>query len=315
MIENRLAKITSGLWVWLCLTIGGAGIATAQPAVGETVRPIQVKHLADIRQDFNQPTEVAVGPDSRLYVLDGANHQVKMFDAKWRYIGAIGRQGREAGQFHSPVGIDIDEAGRIYVADTGNQRIQIFGRTGKFQRQIDLKPWQSRPVEVEARQGGKRIYVSDARNHQVMVFAADGSLTARWGRMGNQKGQLRFPGMMAARDGDDLYVVDILNGRVQVFDAGGGNPRQISQLGVLPGQLYRPKGIALDGDGGVYISDSYTGVIQVFEPTGRFRGILASPDGPGHLRLVTPLGIAIDSDKRLYVVQSTLNMVSVYALQ
>jgi DNA-binding beta-propeller fold protein YncE len=279
----------------------------------EVINHIRVEHVADIRGDFNQPSEVAVGKDGTVYILDGANNQIKLFNQEWEFVRAIGRAGEGNGEFRSPVGMDIDERGLVFVADTGNQRIQVFSGTGKYLRKIDLARWKARPVEVKSFHNGRRIYVSDAENHRILCFNSDGSFDFSWGDMGEQLGELRFPGIMALDENGDIYVVDILNGRVQIFSSLGKDPRQIGELGVLPGQLFRPKGIAIDDRTRIYVSDSYTGIIQVFGRSGKMLGIL-SGQGDALLRLTTPVGMAIDAKGRLYVVQSTLNKVSVFKL-
>ena len=303
-------KLCAGiLWLSVCWII----FAPAEAGSKEVIRPIGVEHVMDIRHDFNQPTEVAIGKKGRVYILDGANNQLKIFNSKGVFDQAIGRAGEGNGEFLGPVGMDIDERGHVYVADTGNRRIQIFNGTGDYLRKIDLTRWQARPVEVKVLQGTNRIYVCDADNHRILCFNPDGSFRFAWGELGERPGDLRFPGTMAVDRNGEIYVVDILNGRVQVFDSMGKNPRQIGELGVLPGQLFRPKGIAIDDRSRIYVSDSYTGVIQVFDQAGQLRGILAG-ENEAFLRLTTPLGMAIDAGRRLFVVQSTLNMVSVFRL-
>jgi DNA-binding beta-propeller fold protein YncE len=294
-------------WLGLCWIF----FPSVAVSSNEKITYIRVEHVTDIRRDFNQPSEVAVGKRGRVFVLDGANNQVKIFDPKGVFESAIGRAGEGNGEFRHPVGMDIDEQGHVYVADTGNQRIQIFNDNGKYLRKIDLTPWKARPVEVKALKGINRIYVSDANNHQVLCFKSDGVFNFSWGDLGDKLGELRFPGMTAVDQNGDIYIVDILNGRVQIFNSQGKNPRQISELGVLPGQLFRPKGIVIDNRSYIYVSDSYTGIIQVFDKTGKLRGIL-SEDMDAYLRLTTPVGMAIDAKGRLYVVQSSLNKVSVY---
>lgn len=277
----------------------------------QEINHIQVEHVLDIRGDFNQPTEVVVGKKGRIYVLDGANNQVKVFSPEGKFVRAFGSFGKRDGELHYPVGIDIDEQENVYVADTGNRRIQIFDGMGRYVRKIDLSPWKARPVAVKGNKGSGLVYVSDADNHQILCFQRDGSFNVSWGDLGEQPGEFRFPGMTAVDPYGDVYVVDILNGRVQIFSALGKNPRQIGELGVLSGQLFRPKGIAIDDRSFIYVSDSYTGLIQVFDKAGKLHGIL-SVEADTLLRLTTPLGLAFDSNRRLYVVQSTLNKVSVF---
>ena len=297
------------LFILICLALS-APLAL----YGQEIKHIRVEHVLDIFGDFNQPTEVAVGMNGNVYVLDGANNKVKIFTRNGKLIRSVGRSGKGEGEFGYPVGMDVDAQGDIYIADTGNRRIQKLDPKGKYLSKIDLSRWHARPVAVKVNGSTHLIYVSDANNHQILCFNNDGTFKFSWGGLGEETGQFRFPGMTAIDKNGDFYVVDILNGRVQVFSAQGKHPRPISELGVLPGQLFRPKGIAVDHRFLIYVSDSYTGIIQVFDKSGKFHGIL-STDAETFLRLTTPLGLAFDAMGRLYVVQTTLNKVSVFALR
>jgi tripartite motif-containing protein 71 len=298
---------------WLFILICLALSAPLGPYCQE-INYIPVTHVLDIYGDFNQPTEVAVGMNGNVYVLDGANNKVKIFTRNGKFLRSVGRIGKGEGEFDYPVGMDIDALGDIYIADTGNRRIQVLDPKGNYLSKIDLSRWHARPVAVKVNESTHHIYVSDANNHQILCFNKDGTFKFSWGGLGEETGQFRFPGMTAIDPNGDFYVVDILNGRVQVFSAAGKHPRQISELGVSPGQLFRPKGIAVDHRFLIYVSDSYTGIIQVFDKSGKFHGIL-STDAETFLRLTTPLGLAFDAMGRLYVVQTTLNKVSVFALR
>lgn len=305
---SHTKRNSCGVWffIFICLALSAPLELYCQE-----IKHIRVKHVLDIRGDFNQPTDIVVGQKGRIYVLDGANNQVKIFNQNGKSIRVFGNFGEKDGEFHHPVGIDLDEHENVYVADTGNRRVQVFDRHGRYLRKIDLSQWNARPVEVKVHAKSGHLYVSDANNHQILCFKKDGSFNFSWGDLGERLGEFRFPGMTAVDSKGDIYVVDILNGRVQIFNALGKNPRQIGELGVLPGQLFRPKGVAVDDRSFIYVSDSYTGLIQVFDKAGKFHGIL-SAGADALLRLTTPLGLAFDSNRRLYVVQSTLNTVSIF---
>jgi DNA-binding beta-propeller fold protein YncE len=283
----------------------------AKHAVADEVRHIQVEHLRDISGDFNQPTEIAVSDTGHIFILDGANDHVVVFNQDGKMLYQFGKQGEQAGEIKDAVGLCLDHNQNVYVADTGNQRIGIFDTLGNYIRKIDLTSWAARPVNVKVAEKTGRIYVSDAQNHKILCFNLDGVFKFAWGSYGKNFGEFKFPGMSCIDDSGNLLVVDILNGRIQIFNPDGKNPRQLSTLGILPGQLFRPKGIVIDDQSRIFVSDSYTGIIQIFNPDGSLYGILSL--GPSEfLRLTTPLGMAFDKKGRFYVVQSTMNIISVY---
>ncbi len=318
---KRLVKLIDSIAtgrVLLSVCLAAVALAVGNtPAQGadKAFRYLAVRHIQDISGDFNQPTEVAVSKAGRIYVLDGANNKVKIFNQQGELLLSFGSPGSEAGEFRQPVGLDLDARENIYVADTGNQRIQVFDRHGSYIRMIDLAAEKVRPVEVELSPQGDRLYISDARNHQILCYNLDGSQAFTWGRQGKLPGEFTYPGMADTDVKGNIHVVDILNGRLQIFDQKGENPREVGGFGITPGKLFRPKGIVVDRQSQVYVSDSYTGVIQVFDNKGKLIGIL-SEDMRKPLRLTTPLGMALDAEKGyLYVVETEENKVSVFELR
>ena len=87
---------------------------------------------------LNQPTAVSVGSDNRIYVLDGVNNRVAIFDIDGKYLFSFGSEGSGKGEFNLPVGMTLDKNNDVYVADTRNHRIQVFNSEGKFNRLFKL---------------------------------------------------------------------------------------------------------------------------------------------------------------------------------
>jgi hypothetical protein len=52
-----------------------------------------LRHLFDLEHGFLQPSDVAVGMNHRIYVLDGVNNQVKVFDEKGAFLFSFRQQG------------------------------------------------------------------------------------------------------------------------------------------------------------------------------------------------------------------------------
>ncbi len=290
--------------------------AAAIPRAG--IPTADIRHLFDITgKDDNQlslPTDVAVGKDDRVYVVDGGNHRIVAFNQKGKQIFTFGKKGASEGQFNGPVGIGTDGKGLVYVADTGNHRIQVFDPDGRFRFSFPVIDGDLpvRPIDVAADSSGTKIYVSGNNNHKIMAYTSSGRLSRKWGGNGESGGLFRYPASVVVAPQGDLYVADVLNSRIQGFDGDGDLLIQVGAWGVLPGQLFRPKGVAVDGKQHIYISDSYMDVVQVFDSEGRFLHVLGLGGKPQ--RFVSAGGIAIDRNNRLYTAEVLNNKISVYSL-
>lgn len=100
---------------------------------------------------FNQPNDVAIGPDGSIYVSDGHNAQgmttnqamaegrangdtsrIMKFAPDGTFIKQWGEIGVRHGEFRTPHAILFDSQGRLWVADRGNHRIEIFDQEGNY---------------------------------------------------------------------------------------------------------------------------------------------------------------------------------------
>ena len=260
---------------------------------------------------LEQPTDAAVGRDGSVYVMDGVNSRVAVFDGKGRLLFSFGSRGRGAGEFSMPVGIDVSPDGNVIVADTGNHRIQVFSREGSFLWSFPLQSGpRGDPTDVCAQETGDVFYVCDNDNHQVHAYTPRGESLQILGKRGEDLGAFRYPATVTLDRKNNVYVVDALNARVQVFDSQGRVLRQISEWGNSPGKLLRPKGVAVDEDGRVFVSDSQTGRVQVFSSQGAYVGFVADDTGEV-LSFVTPTNIVFDDDGRFYVVETRANRIRV----
>lgn len=97
---------------------------------GEKVRTMGTRG-ADPGQ-FNFPTNLGVGPDGNLYVVDMLNFRIQVFDADGQVVTMFGQPGAgEPGTFDKAKGIGFDAFGNIYVSDSQQGTVQIFN--AKFQ--------------------------------------------------------------------------------------------------------------------------------------------------------------------------------------
>ncbi len=262
---------------------------------------------------FSMPTDCAVGRDGSLYVLDGVNHRVVVYDAEGRFCSQFGTQGNGPGQFKFPLGITIAQSGKVFVADSGNGRFQVFSRAGEFVEAVSLPKTASHmpndPSDLIVDDTLNRLYVVDNDNHKLHVYDLQAHrFVDVWGGPGQGRLQFRYPFLMDISDQGYLFVVEPINTRVQVLSSKGKFVSFVGQWGVKRGQLFRPKGVAVVGRR-VYVTDSYLGRVQMFDMRGEFLGMLSDATGKA-IALTTPTGITADiPNKRLYVVELKVNRV------
>ncbi len=302
-----------------CLTVLllGSPALAAEKTIHKPAIPYQkvrvLHHLSSWNNDsLSLPTDVAVYR-KRVYVVDGGNSRIVVFDKLGNFQFLFAAEGHQPGQLYYPVGIGVDGKGWLYVADRGNQRIQIFDEEGKFVSGFTLryKGKPVSPIDVAPSHSGNELYVSVNDNHRLMVFSRKGKLLRMWGKNGMSSGEFRYPASVLLTPEGLVAVVDVLNTRVQLFTHDGDFVREIGGWGVLPGQLVRPKGVAIDKQNRVYVSESYMDLVQSYTDEGRFLKVL-KPDTQD--QLTTPAGIAIDQQNHLYVSEILKNRITVMQL-
>lgn len=82
--------------------------------------------------EFYQPTNISIGPDGNVYVVDANNFRVQRFTSDGRFIRNYGKAGDDLGTFARPKGIALDRAGRVYVGDSAFNNVQVFDPSGRL---------------------------------------------------------------------------------------------------------------------------------------------------------------------------------------
>ncbi|WP_298868983.1 peptidyl-alpha-hydroxyglycine alpha-amidating lyase family protein [uncultured Gimesia sp.] len=160
---------------------------------------------------FNQPTDVAFGPQGEIYVADGyGNSRVMKFAANGRFLNKWGQPGKGRGEFDLPHSIVIDAKGRVLVGDRENDCVQIFDTEGKL-----LEVWPGfAPYGMEFDAKGT-LFVADGRANKVLQLNSSGKVINSWGRKGAGPGEFNLPHMLAADSDGNLYIAEIGGRRFQ----------------------------------------------------------------------------------------------------
>ena len=98
--------------------------------------------------------DVVVGPDGSVFVSDGGNARILIFDANGQWKTSFGRQGEGPGEFISLSKLAVDD-GMLYALDSRLRRISIFSTTGTF-----LHSFSIREMAADVAVSGSHVYIS-----------------------------------------------------------------------------------------------------------------------------------------------------------
>lgn len=82
--------------------------------------------------ELYHPTNIAIGPDGDIYVVETSNFRVQRFTAEGQSVRVYGELGTALGSFVRPKGIAVDRAGRLYVGDAAFENVQVFDNAGRL---------------------------------------------------------------------------------------------------------------------------------------------------------------------------------------
>ncbi len=139
------------------------------------------KHLFDFGKrgsgdgEFNLPRDVAIGKDNKLYVVDGGNFRIQVFDSEGKFLQTFGAIGKQLGSFGRPKEADTDSDGNLYVIDAAFGNFQIFNPQGELLMYIGDRSTENGPGLYDLPSGiavdeDGRIYVVDQMFKKVDIF-------------------------------------------------------------------------------------------------------------------------------------------------
>lgn len=222
---------------------------------------------------FNNPVNVTVGPDGKIYVADFDNSEIRSVDRDGTVDTVIAKQG-----FVRPFGLAFGRDGALYVStdndDAGNHslmsgtiwRVDVHAKSASV-----VVRGIGRPRGLAALSDG-RLILSDDLHHLVRILdPASGALTTlagAWDVKGYADGSgaaARFstPYGVAVRGDGTIAVADYDNERIRIITLAGavttlaGN----GSAGYADGAMgsagfHHPQGVAAAPNGDLYVGDT-----------------------------------------------------------
>jgi DNA-binding beta-propeller fold protein YncE len=171
-------------------------------------------HHAGHLKGFDEPNDVACGPNGEIYVTQGhgkGENLVHKFTATGDYIKTWGGTGKEKGKFDQPHSIVINGKGLLYIADRSNQRIQVFDGDGNYLR---ASSHPGTPCGLALCHDQRHMMMAHGHAGKIMKLDEEGNvlgITGSQGKGPNQYGEAHY---IALDRQEDIYVADTLNWRV-----------------------------------------------------------------------------------------------------
>lgn len=81
-------------------------------------------------EPFGRIADLEIGDDGSVFVLDGLNRTIRVFDQEGGEIRAFGQRGRGPGELEQPVRLLRGPGGNLWVLDLGNGRLTVFSPGG-----------------------------------------------------------------------------------------------------------------------------------------------------------------------------------------
>ncbi|MCF6337477.1 MAG: 6-bladed beta-propeller [Gammaproteobacteria bacterium] len=252
---------------------------------------------------FNEPTGITV-KDSEVFVSDGRNHRIQVFDLNGTMLRQFGMDDLER-----PMNLTIAKD-ELYVADYFADQIKVFSLQGDYRRSIG-KPGTgpgefSIPGGIAVAENGD-LYVPGFTTQRIQQLRADGSFVRQWGitgKAGTFSEKLRYPTDVALSKDGTLFIADGYNDRVLAIGSDGqllnkwGGPFAINIFGPFNGWFATITGISVGPGGHVFVADFYNDRVQKFTRDGVFLNAFGiKSTGPTH----TSIAVAEADDGSVFV--------------
>lgn len=185
---------------------------------------------------IEMPQDIALA-DTNVYVVDGADKNVKIFSRDGIFVGTIPAGGQDANLLANPTAITVDETNRqIFVSDFGDlgstpliaPRIQVFNYAGDLLRTI--QSGSANNYRFTMPQGlsvndDNELFVVDSLTGDVLMFdTVEGTLLGKVKGTGIDAGPLAMilPLDVVIGNGRNAYVTNNLMASIKTIEGAGG---------------------------------------------------------------------------------------------
>ena len=125
---------------------------------------------------FLYPNAAVTDSQNRIYVSDGNNGRISVWDSSHAFLFALGK-GTGDDAFSLPRGMALDESERLYVVDAVGQDVKIYDVSGEQPRylfsfgELGIADGQFQYPNAIAIDATGRLYIADRENNRIQVWS------------------------------------------------------------------------------------------------------------------------------------------------
>ena len=162
---------------------------------------------------FYQSRGLAFSNNKLLYVVDGRNYRVQVFQQDDKFSFSFGKRGSNPRHFLYPVRIAIDHNSNVLVVDYLANCIVIFTQSGEFIQIINSVI----PSAITISPTGYLITSHDGDDNKIRIWSPINQCIKMFGKKGSKQGEFYDIQGMAIDSSGTIYVVEWGNNRLQVI--------------------------------------------------------------------------------------------------
>ncbi|HOI96658.1 MAG TPA: tandem-95 repeat protein [Syntrophobacter fumaroxidans] len=266
---------------------------------------------------LKSPHDLAVGPDSSLYIADRTDHRIRKVSAAGviSTLAGTGEEGFSAdgiaaanANLDGPCAVAVGPSGSVYFSDSGSNRVRKIGLDGIVSTVAGNGVAGYSGDDGPATQAGlnnpsaiavdcsENVYIADTNNHRIRKVSG-GTITTVAGNgtpgysgdgAAAASASLTFPNGVAVHADGNVYIADTSNHRVRMVGAGvittvagNGTPGYSGDGGAaVSAALNAPHAVWVDAAGVLYVADAYN--FRVRKVTGGNIVTVAGTGTPGY---------------------------------
>jgi hypothetical protein len=228
---------------------------------------------------------VAFDAQDNLYVLDGNNHRVLVFDARGKFLRKISQKGEGPGELMAPTAMTVSNDGSVVVGDIGRRGFSIFKPDGAFVKNVMFEEGQAPGIGAGS---GPTLFAHPrggvvARSMPFMMrMGGPGSGASPEDLSkptGEQKSPIKWFDLNNGKS-TQLFELTIPSMTPKVQDTGGGQGERRVAVMIMAPIWGAPLSFGVLPTGGVAVVHEKDYRVKVVSPTGQIERIIERPFAP-----------------------------------